>query len=216
MSNWVLTGEKGPGELYLPPEIADPKNAEIQQRTEANQNQQAILAQQQEQERLRLQAELERLNQERASRGAEHNVVTGQTKAVAPLRRALTKAETDAEIAQRKLARAQEQPSAAGRVLERAGVASSKIGPIPRTIAGGLAGMAGVMSYQEALKRYKAGDTSEAVLKGLQAGSAGLSLLPPAGKKLTKLRGLGALGAIGSYGYDLGRQVFDKNLPQEP
>jgi hypothetical protein len=214
-SDFVLTGEKGPGELYLPKEYAEPKNQEIEQRTETNRQQQAILAQQQEQERLRLQAELERLNQERASRGAEHNVVTGQTKAVAPLRRALTKAETDAEIAQRKLARAKQQPNAAGRVFEGAGVGSTRIGALPRAGVGAGAGYLGVMSYQEALARFKAGDTSEGVLKALEAGAAGASMLPPAGKGLTKARGAGVLGGLTLGGYELGRRLLKDRPPEE-
>jgi hypothetical protein len=216
-ADYVLTGEKGPGELYLKKDIADPINAEIEQRTETTQNQQAILAQQQEQERLRLQAELDQIRQERAAQGARHNVVTGQTKAAAPLQRALTKAETDAEIARRKLARAQEQPNAAGRLLERAGVATTgpaKVGALPRAFAGAGAGYLGVMSYQEALARAKAGDTSEAVLKALQAGSAAAALLPPVGKTATKVRGAGALGMAGTYGYEGVRRLLKERPPE--
>jgi hypothetical protein len=215
MSDFVLTGEKGPGELYLPKPLAEPRNAEIEQRTEQNRQQQELLAQQQEQERLRLQAELDRIRQERATQGTRHNVVTGQTKTAAPLQRALTKAETDAEIARRKLARAKQQPSPAGRVLEGAGVGSTKIGAVPRTIVGGGAGYLGVMSYQEALARYKAGDTSEAVLKALEAGAATAAVVPPAGKKLTKVRGAGVLGGLGLGTYELGRRLLKDAQPEE-
>jgi hypothetical protein len=215
VSGFKLTGEKGPGELYLPDELADPKNAEIEQRTEQNRQQQELLAQQQEQERLRLQAELDRVSKERATQGTRHNVVTGQTKTAAPLQRALTKAETDAEIARRKLERARQQPSPAGRVLEGAGVGSTKIGAIPRTIVGGGAGYVGVMSYQEALARYKAGDTSEAVLKALEAGAATAAVVPPAGKKLTKVRGAGVLGGLGLGTYELGRRLLKDAQPEE-
>jgi hypothetical protein len=214
LSNFQLTGEKGPGELYLPPEIAEPRNTEIEQRTEQTRQQQELLAQQQEQERLRLQAELDRIRNERSTHGAQHNVVTGQTKAAAPLQRALTKAETDAEIARRKLARAQQQPNMAGHVLESAGVGSTKITPVGRAITGGLTGMAGVMSYQEALKRFQAGDTSEGVIKALEAGAAATSMIPPAGKKLTKVRGAGVLGGLGLGGFEVGRRLL-QDAPQE-
>jgi len=216
-SDFVLTGEKGPGELYLPKEVAEPRNTEIDQRAEQTRQQQEFMAQQQEQERLRLQAELDQISQERAAQGARHNVVTGQTKEAAPLKRALTKAETDAEIARRKLARAQEQPNAAGRLLERAGVATTgpaKAGALPRAFTGAGATYLGVMSYQEALERLKAGDTSEAVLKALQAGSAAATMLPPAGKGLTKARGAGALGMIGTYGYEGARRLFKDRPPE--
>jgi len=216
-SNYVLTGEKGPGELYLPKEFAEPRNTEIEQRAEQTRQQQELMAQQQEQERLRLQAELDQISQERAAQGARHNVVTGQTKAAAPLQKALTKAETDAEIARRKLARAQQQPNAAGRLLERAGVATTgpaKAGALPRAVVGAGAGYFGLMSYQEALERFKAGDTSEGVLKALQAGSAAAAILPPAGKTATKARGAGALGMLGTYGYEGARRLLKDRPPE--
>lgn len=215
MSDFVLTGEKGPGELYLPKTLAEPKNTEIEQRTEQNRQQQELLAQQQEQERLRLQSELDRIRQERASQGTQHNVLTGQVKGAAPLQRALTKAETDAEIARRKLGRAQEQPNVAGRVLERAGIGSTKIGAPLRAGVGAGAGYLGVMSYQEALARFKAGDTSEGVLKSLEAGAAGMATLPPAGKAMTKLKGLGVVSGIGLGGLELGRRLLKDRPPEE-
>jgi len=216
-ADYVLTGEKGPGELYLPKKFAEPRIAEIEQRAEQTRQQQEFMAQMQEQERLLLQAELDRISQERAAQGTRHNIVTGQTKEAAPLKRALTKAETDAEIARRKLARAQEQPNAAGRLLERAGVATTgpaKAGALPRAFAGAGAGYLGVMSYQEALARAKAGDTSEAVLKALQAGSAAAAMLPPVGKTATKVRGLGALGMAGTYGYEGARRLLKERPPE--
>jgi hypothetical protein len=168
-----------------------------------------------EQQRLANEADLERVRQQRSQLGQQHNVLTGQVKAVAPLQRALTKAETDAEIASRKLSRAQQQPNAAGRVLEGAGVGSTKMGVVPRTITGGGLGYLGVMSYQEALARFKAGDTSEGVLQALQAGSAGAAMLPPAGKGLTKARGAGVLGTLGLGGYQAGRRLLKERPPEE-
>ena len=185
--------------------------AEVEQRAEQARIQQEMQNRIAEQQRAVNEAELERLRQERVAAGKRQNVLASQTKTAAPLQKALTTAETNAEIARRKLARAQEQPNIAGRVLERTGIASTgppKIGALPRAGVGAAAGYFGVMSYQEALKRFKAGDTSEGVLKALQAGSAAAAMLPPAGKGLTKLRGLGALGAVGSYGYDAARRIL--------
>jgi hypothetical protein len=70
------------------------------------------------------------------------------------------------------------------------------------------------MSYQEALARAKAGDTSEAVLKALEAGSAAAAMVPPAGKALTKLKGLGTatLGGLGLY--ELGRRMLKRKSPE--
>jgi hypothetical protein len=222
LGDYGLVRTEGGVQLALPPTTVaerqadiDKQNqtnqAEVEQRAEQARIQQEMQNRIAEQQRAVNEAELERLRQERVAAGQRQNVLASQTKKAAPLQKALTTAETNAEIAQRKLARAQEQPNIAGRVLERTGVAttgSPKIGALPRAIVGGGAGYFGVMSYQEALKRYKAGDTSEAVLKALQAGSAAAAMLPPAGKGLTKLRGAGALGAVGSYGYDAARRML--------
>lgn len=225
LGDYSLTRTEGGVQLALPPTTVAERQAEIERQNQANQAELERKAyetkiQQEtqnwvaEQQRLAHEEQLERLRQERAAAGERQNILSSQKKSVAPLQRALTKAEMDAEIAQRKLARANQQPNTAGRLLERVGVASTKMGAIPRTITGGGLGYLGAMSYQEALERAKAGDTSEAVLNALQAGSAGLSLLPPAGKTLTKAKGLGKAGVISTYGFDLGRRLL-KERPDE-
>ena len=225
LGDYSLTRTEGGAQLALPPTTVAERQAEIERQNQANQAElerkayEAKIQQETqnwiaEQQRLAHEEQLERLRQERAAAGERQNILSSQKKLVAPLQRALTKAEMDAEIAQRKLARANQQPNAAGRVLEKVGVASTNMGAIPRTVIGGGLGYFGVRSYQEALERYKAGDTSEAVLKGLQAGSAGLSLLPPAGKTMTKAKGLGKAVAIPTYGFDLTRRLL-KERPDE-
>jgi hypothetical protein len=201
-SDYVLTGEKGPGELYLPKEIADPRNAEIEQRAEANQNQQAILAQQQEQERLRLQAELDRINAERASHGAQHNVLAGQIRDVKPLKKAVTQAQINAEVAKRKAERAAQNPTT--NLLNKGKT-------VGRGVVGGAAGYYGVMSVQEALERFNAGDTSEGVMQTLGALSAGASLTPPVTPKLSGVKKFGTVGATG-----MGLREIYRRLTQEP
>jgi hypothetical protein len=64
------------------------------------------------------------------------------------------------------------------------------------------------MSYQDALARYKAGDTSEAVLKALEAGAATAAMVPPAGKAATKVRGAGVVGGLGLGAYELGKRLL--------
>jgi hypothetical protein len=215
-------------QLQLPPTTVAERQADIDKQNQANQAeleqraeqarlQQEAQAQQLEQQRLANEADLERVRQERAQLGQRHNAITGQTRAAAPLQRALTKAETDAEIASRKLARAQQQPNAAGRLLEKAGVATTgpaKAGALPRAFTGAGATYLGLMSYQEALERFNAGDTSEGVLKALQAGSAAAAMLPPAGKTMTKARGAGALGMAGTYGYEGVRRLLKDRPPE--
>jgi hypothetical protein len=224
--DYGLVTTEGGVQLQLPPTTVAERQAdidrqtkesqaELESRAEATRIQQEMQARALEQERLAREAELERLRQERAQAGQRHNVITGQTRAAAPLQRALTKAETDAEIARRKLARAQEQPNAVGRTLQNVGAGSAKMGTAPRVITGGGLGYLGVMSYQEALERFKAGDTSEGVLQALQAGSAGAAMLPPAGKGLTRARGAGVLGTLGLGGYQAGRRLLKERPPEE-
>ena len=189
--------------------------AEVEQRAEQTRIQQETQTRLLEQQRALYEYEMERLQQQRAQAGQRHNIIAGQTKAAAPLQKALTKAETDAEVARRKLARAQEQPNAAGRVLQNVGAGSAKMGALPRTIVGGSAGYLGVMSYQEALARFKAGDTSEGVLKALEAGAAAAAVIPPAGKAMTKVRGAGVLGGLGLGTYELGRRLLKERPPEE-
>jgi hypothetical protein len=224
--DYGLVTTPGGVQLQLPPTTVAERQADIDKQNQTNQAelerraqetriQQEAQARALEQQRLAHEAEVERIRQERAQLGQQHNVLSGQVKGVAPLQRALTKAETDAELAQRKLARANQQPNAAGRVLEGVGVGSTRMGAVPRAITGGGLGYLGVMSYQEALKRFQAGDTSEGVLQALQASSAGAAMLPPAGKGLTKARGAGVLGTIGLGGYQAGRRLLKDRPPEE-
>ena len=226
LGDYGLTRTEGGVQLALPPTTVAERQADIDrqnkesqvelaQKTEQARLQQEAQAQKLEQQRLAYEADLERLRQERAQAGQQLNEVTGQKRTVAPLQRALTKAENDAEIAKRKLARAKEQPNAVGRTLQNVGTGSAKIGALPRAGVGAGAGYLGVMSYQEALERYKAGDTSEAVLKALEAGAATAAVVPPAGKKLTKVRGAGVLGGLGLGTYELGRRLLKDAPPEE-
>ena len=205
LSDYKLTGEKGLGELYLPPELADPKNAEIQQRVETNQNQQAIFAQQQEQERLRLQAELDQLREQRASHGSQHNALAGQVRDVKPLKKAVSAAEQAAELAKYKASLKAQNPITTPQDLLNKGKS------VGRTVTGGVAGYYGVMSAQQALERYNAGDRSEAVMQALGALSAGASLVPAVNPKLSALKKAGALGAGG-----MGLREIYRRLTQEP
>lgn len=224
LGDYGLTKTAGGVELALPPttvaerqaDIArqtQESQAELEQRNEQNRIQQQAQAQQLEQQRLAHQAELDFLRQEQAAAGQRHNVIASQVKVAAPLQRALNKAEMDAEIASRKLSRARNQPGSVARGLENVGVGSTKIGAIPRAFVGAGLGYLGVMSYEEAIKRWKAGDESAAVLKALQAGAAGAAMLPPVGKTLTKARGLGTVGLL-SYAPDLAKRLFRERPPE--
>jgi hypothetical protein len=226
LQDYGLARTEGGVQLALPPETVAERQADEERRANENQTElnrraeearmmQEIQARQLEMERLNHEAELENLRQQRSQAGQQHNQLTGQLRQARPLQRALTKAEADAEVARRKLARANEQPSALTRPLDVAGYRSAKIGALPRTVVGGAAGTLGVMSYQEALARFKAGDTSEGVIKALEAGAAGAMVVPPAGKTLKRVRGAGALGA-GALGlYEAGKFLLKDGQPNE-
>lgn len=226
LENYGLARTEGGVQLALPPTTvaerqaaearqAEERRAELARNAEQARLQQAAQAQMLEQQRLAHEADLERVRQARSQLGQQHNVLAGQVKTMAPMQRAMTKAEADAEIARRSLSRAKEQPSMLARPLDVAGVKSAKLGPITRTGLGGLAGYAGVMSYQEALERFKAGDTSEGVLKALEAGSFAAAVAPPIGKTMTRVRGAGVLGGLGLGGYELGKRLLKERPPTE-
>jgi hypothetical protein len=161
-----------------------------------------------EQQRLAHEAEVARIQQERAQLGQQQNAIAGELKDVKPLKKAVTQAEQAAKLAKYNASlKAQNQPMTAQNLLNKGKAVS-------RPVVGGLAGAAGVMSLQEALERYKAGDTSEGVLSALQAGSSAAAMLPPAGKALTKTRGAGTLGALTLGGYQLGKRLL-KERPDE-
>lgn len=224
LGDYALIRTAGGVELALPPTTVAERQADIEKQSQASQTelnqrteqarlQQQQQAQQLEQQRFIHQAEIERIRQQRAQVGQQFNTLTGQVKAAAPLQRAVTSAQTEAELAQRRLGRAQQQPSAVGRMLEGAG--ATKMGALPRAMVGAGAGYLGVMSYQDAIARFRAGDTSEGVLKALEAGAAGATMLPPAGKALTKLKGLGAVSGLGLLGVEGVRKLFKERQPEQ-
>ena len=184
---------------------AQANQAELEQRAEQTRIQQAAQAQQLEQQRLAHEADMERLRQERAQLGQRHNVIAGQLKEAKPLQRATNAAEINAEVARLKAARAAQNPNLTAQDVLNKGKT------VGRTVTGGLAGYYGVMSAQQALERYNAGDRSEAVMQALGALSAGASLVPPVTPKLSGLKKAGTLGAVGMGG----REIY-RRLTQEP
>jgi hypothetical protein len=225
LGDYGLTRTAGGVQLALPPTTVAERQAEIDKQT---QEQNAELAKKAEENRIKQEEarmdeeltrayherELERLRQERAQQGARHNIIAEQRKITTPIVRQVNKAQSDAEVTRRRLERASQQPSGVTRPLDVVGAGSAKMGVVPRTIVGAGAGLAGVMSYQEALDRFKAGDTSEAVLKALEAGSAGAMLVPPATKGLQRIRGAGTIGAGTLGAFELGRRLL-RDRPEE-
>jgi hypothetical protein len=214
--DYGLITTEGGVQMQLPPTTLAERQADIERQNLANQSeleqraeqtriQQAAQAQQLEQQRLAHEADMERLRQERAQLGQRHNVIAGQLKEAKPLQRATNAAEINAEVARLKAARAAQNPNPTAQDVLNKGKT------VGRTVTGGLAGYYGVMSAQQALERYNAGDRSEAVMQALGALSAGASLVPPLNPKLSGLKKAGTLGALGMGG----REVY-RRLTQEP
>lgn len=225
-SDWGLARTEGGTQFVLPPELvseraaqeaqaASEQQAELERRAEETRQQQDAARVRAELERRIHEAELQELRNQRVQAGTAFNQSKAEVRTAAPLQRSLTTAQTANELAQQKLARAKTQPtSPLTRALEIRGVQSGTGSPVARTVAGGLTGYYGVMSLQEAMARAKAGDTSDEVIAALKAGAAATSLVPPAGKGLTRVRGAGSFGVGAGLAHEL-YKALSKN-PDQP
>ena len=176
-----LAGE-GASQLMLPPEHAAVLNQELAAR-QAAQAQQAVQAAQ-EAEAARIAAS------QRAARAAQ---AVRQAQAAATAQGNVNVAENAA----RRIT-----PS----TMARLGLTVAKSPVIANTLGG--AGVA--MSLQDAIERYKAGDTSEAVISAIEAALGGMSMLPPVNPAFLAAKGIGTLGGLGLAG---GRAAYH-HLPQ--
>jgi len=148
-----------------------------------------------------------------AAKQARETAEKVRQREVAAAQKTAREAQTAADVAQTTLkSAAQEAPSGLGKI----GALAQKI---PGTnILGGL-GMG--MSAAEALNRYEKGDTSGAVLSGVQAVLDGMAMLPPGTPVTAFLKGIGVVGGLATTAYDIYRtQQMDaaekaKNPPQK-
>ena len=117
----------------------------------------------------------------------------------------LEKAKSEADIAKEALKRAEKGKLG---LLGNLGVSlgSSKI-LSPLLGAAGAAGT--VMSADEAVRRWKAGDRSAAVLSAIEALFGAMSLLPPTNPAFAIAKGVGTLGGLGLAGYELGKPAYE-------
>jgi hypothetical protein len=132
---------------------------------------------------------------------------------VAAAQKTSREAQTAADAAQSGLkSAAQQAPSGLG-----------KVGAIVQKIPGSnvIGGLGMGMSAAEALNRYEKGDTSGAVLSGVQAVLDGMSMLPPGTPITAFLKGIGVVGGLATTAYDIYRtQQMEaaekaKNPPQK-
>jgi flagellum-specific peptidoglycan hydrolase FlgJ len=94
-----------------------------------------------------------------------------------------------------------------------------KLGALAQKIPGVniLAGAGAGMSAAEALNRYEKGDTSGAVLSGIQVLMDGLAMLPPGTPITAALKGIGVTGGLATTAYDLYRthKMEKENPPKK-
>lgn len=182
MGSWQMTGT-GPEQLVLSPE----ETARRQASMEAGSQRAKALTPQVDTARAEMEARRSALSEAEKVRQRE----------TAAAQRAAREAQTSATAAQAGLKTAKEAaPSGLGKV----GAVAQKV-----PLTGALAGAGVGLSAAEALNRYEKGDTSGAVLSGVQAVLDGMAMLPPGTPVTAFLKGLGIVGGLATTAYDLYR-----------
>lgn len=182
MGTWQMTGT-GPEQLVLSPE----ETARRQSSMEAGSQRAKALTPQVDTARAEMEARRSALSEAEKVRQRE----------TAAAQRAAREAQTSATAAQAGLKTAKEAaPSGLGKV----GAVAQKV-----PLTGALAGAGMGLSAAEALNRYEKGDTSGAVLSGVQAVLDGMAMLPPGTPVTAFLKGLGIVGGLATTAYDLYR-----------
>ena len=176
--------------------------------------------------------------EETARRQAQMDVAGQKAKQLAPqlqtaekeVQAAQQARETAEKIRQRETAAAQkaareaqtaEQVAKTGvkTATEAAPSGLGKVGAIVQKIPGAniLGGVGMGMSAAEALNRYEKGDTSGAVLSGVQAVLDGMAMLPPGTPITAFLKGIGVVGGLATTAYDLYRtHNMEQQKPPQP
>lgn len=128
---------------------------------------------------------------------------------IAAAQKAAREAQTAQSVAQTRVKAATEAaPSGLGKI----GAFAQKV-PFANVLGGVGAGL----SAAEALNRYEKGDTSGAVLSGVQAVLDGMAMLPPGTPFTAFLKGIGVVGGLATTAYDLYRthNMAKENPPQK-
>lgn len=182
MGTWQMTGA-GPEQLVLSPEETARRQSSMEAGRAKAQN-------------LTPRVEAARTEME-TRRGALSDAERVRQRETAIAQRTAREAQTAQQVAQSAVQTAQEAaPSGLGKV----GALAQKI-PGTGVIAGAGVGL----SAAEALNRYEKGDTSGAVLSGVQAVLDGMAMLPPGTPVTAFLKGLGIVGGLATTAYDLYR-----------
>lgn len=210
-----LVGE-GRGQLMLPPDEAARVEQELAQRQAAQAAEQARAAQLAEQERLAREAELQQRQRDARARqqtaGQRASQTGQQAKEAAQLEKGVAKAQSSVNVAGQAAERAEK--SGLGPFQKfGASVANNKL-LAPMLGALGAAGT--LMSADEAVRRFNAGDRSGAVLSALEAAFGAMSMVPPYNPVTAGIKGVGTVGGLAMAGGELSKYLYDlyKNSQQ--
>lgn len=225
LGDYKLT-EAGPGQLAVPPDEAARLEREIAERQSREAAERAALAQAEETKRLAAEADLQRqrqLAQQRVEQARQRKVKSGEAAAEAKRRAnaAAQQAKSDAAkietarvsgLAAKQTARevAEAQPSAFTTATREAGRRFAEKAPI----IGNVLGAAGAtLSADEAVKRYKEGDYSGAVLGTIEAALNAASMAPPTSPAGLMAKGVGTVGSLGMIPVWIAHDYFGKKGP---
>lgn len=206
--DYRLSG-KGPGQLMLPPDVAETRSAgfekELAERQAKEASEKAAQAQKEAMAKAQAEAKVRQAKQARqaageAKRGASQAVTQGRRGA-----EAVSKAQSSVNVAEKALERAPKSGA-----LAQAGATSAKIAP---KALGVLSGAATGYTLADAVNEWnKAYDSyqrtgefpplGKAVTRTLEAGFGAMSMLPPAHPLLAALRFIGTVGGLGMVGYE--------------
>jgi hypothetical protein len=213
-------------QLQLPSDASAPLEAELVQKQEAerlakqaafDQAEAQRLAQEQQlnQQRQAAQQRIEQARQQKASAGqqiseAQKRLNAERTQAASESRRATT-AETTARAASKTAQEAAEaQPSALKMMAREAGRRFSEKAPVIGNVLGAVGA---TLSTDEAVKRYKEGDYSGAVLGAIEAALNTASMAPPTSPAGLMTKGVGAVGSLGMIPVWIAHDYFGNKGP---
>lgn len=161
------------------------------------------------QEAARLEAELAekkaQMGGEKARIGQRAQVLGAQAREAERLARKVAEEKAKVQVAKEAAERAKAaQLSPLAQTGVRVG-ASKFLNPI----LGGVGAAATAMSVEEALRRYRAGDYSGAVLPTIEAAFGAMSLAPPVTPLTAAIKGVGTVGGLGLAGIEAGKAGYE-------
>ena len=208
-SDFKLTEAK-PGQLMVPSNIANERNAAFERELAEKQARDAAqsrqLAQAQEQQRLAAEARAKNARAAHKTAGNAVGTVADALKQSRADEKAIASAQSNVNVAQKATERvASKEPS----FMQQVGYKAAK-SPV---IANTLGGIGTGLSIEEAIHRYNTGDTSGAVLATIEAALGAMSMTPPVGPVGMAVKGIGTVGGLGMIPVSIAHDYIRKRGP---